>query len=131
MVLLPILERRQRPMYLRIFSSVVLVGLLTACEAAQSPEPEGDTLECAIGGAADLASNCTLEWMGQAGTGDFLIHHPDGGFRRFSVSEDASSIILNDGAEELEMIEPSQGGFWQFSVSGDRYKMPVPPASGA
>jgi hypothetical protein len=117
-------------MYLRTFSSVVVLGLLTACGAAQTPEPEGDTIDCAIGPGAQFSSDCTLEWIGVAGAQDFLIHHPDGGFRRFTLNENASGIALKDGADELEMVEPAQQGFWQFSVSGDRYLIPIPPASG-
>lgn len=118
-------------MYLRIFSGALLAVSLTACEATQSPEPEGETLDCAIGGASDFDSVCTLEWVGEVGGQEFLIHHPDGGFRRFGVSEDGSAVTIKDGAEELEMVEPAPTGFWQFSVSGDRYLMPLPQASGA
>lgn len=118
-------------MYLRIFSSALLAVTLTACEATQSPEPEGETLDCAIGGASDFDNVCTLEWLGEVGGREFLIHHPDGAFRRFSVSEDGSAVNIKDGAEELEMVDPAPSRFWQFSVSGDRYLVPVPPASGA
>lgn len=117
-------------MFLRIFSSVLAIGFLTACEATQSPEPEGDTLDCAIGAGAEFDTVCTLEWVGEAWGQEFLIHHPDGGFRRFSLNEDANGLSLQDGAEEIEMVEPSPEGFWQFSVGGDRYLMPLPPPSG-
>lgn len=118
-------------MSLRIFSGLLALCALSACGAAQSPEPEGESVECAIGAGAEFADVCTLEWLDEAGGGEFLIHHPDGGFRRFAVNEDASGVLLKDGAEELEMSGNSPSGVWQFSVASDRYVMPVPPASGA
>jgi hypothetical protein len=117
-------------MYLRIYSCVLAFGVLTACEATQTPEPEGDAIDCAIGAGAEFSKHCTLEWIGDAQGQEFLIHHPDGGFRRFTLSQDAGSIALKDGAEELEIVEPSPQGFWQFSVAGDRYLVPFPPPSG-
>ena len=118
-------------MYLRTFSCFLALSILTGCEATQTPEPEGESIDCAIGAGAEVGSNCTLEWIGEAGGREFLIHHPDGGFRRFTVSDVSSGVALTDGAEELEMVEPAPQGFWQFSVAGDRYLVPIPPASGA
>lgn len=117
-------------MYLRIFSSVLAVSALTACEATQSPEPEGDMLDCAIGAGSEFAKVCTLEWVGEEWGQEFLIHDPEGGFRRFVLNEDASGVTVKDGAQDVEMIEPAPDGFWQFSVSGDQYLMPLPPPSG-
>lgn len=118
-------------MCLRISSCVLALGALTACEATQSPEPEGDTIECAIGVGAQFGSGCILAWIGEVGGQEFVIYHPDGGFRRFMLNEDASGVAIKGGAEEVELVEPSPQGFWQFSVSGDRYLMPVPSPSGA
>ena len=117
-------------MCLRISSCVLALGILTACEATKTPEPEGETIDCAIGVGAEFSSDCTLEFIGEAGGQEFLIHHPNGGFRRFTLTADASSVAPKDGAEELEMVEPAPQGFWQFSVSGDRYLVPFPPALG-
>ncbi|MEO1221454.1 MAG: hypothetical protein AAFY42_08900 [Pseudomonadota bacterium] len=117
-------------MYLRTFSSLFALSILTACGATQTPEPEGDTLDCAVAGAAEFDSVCTLEWVGEEWEQEFLIHHPDGGFRRFALNEDASGVTLKDGAVPIEMVEPSPQGFWQFSVEGDRYLMPLPSPSG-
>ncbi len=113
-------------MSLRISSALFALGTLAACNTA-TPKPEGEMLDCAIGAGAEFAKVCTLEWIGEEWTRDFIIHHPDGGFRRFALNEDASGVIVRDGAEELEMVEPVAEDFWQFSVAGDRYRMPVPP----
>ena len=117
-------------MFLRIFSSGLTIIALTACEATQSPEPEGDTIDCAIGAGAEFDGVCTVEWVGEPEARDFIIYHPNGGFRRFMVNEDATGISVKDGAEEIEMVDPSPEGFWQFSVAGDRYLVPVPPVGG-
>ncbi|WP_298333747.1 hypothetical protein [uncultured Erythrobacter sp.] len=116
-------------MYLRIFSSLLVIGALTACEATQSPEPQGTTLDCAIGSGAEFDAVCTLEWIDEEWGQEFLIHHPGGGFRRFLIKEDVSGVIVKDGAEDVEMVDPSPKGLWQFSVNGDRYLMPTPPPS--
>ena len=117
-------------MYLRIFSAGIAVLSLAACGVGESPQPEGDTVECAIGEGAAFASDCTLEWLGGAGGSEFLIHHPEGGFRRFAVNEDASGVTALDGAEETVMVDAPAQDQWQFTVSGDQYRMPVPAPSG-
>jgi len=117
-------------MSLRTFNAGLATLSLAACGVGESPEPEGDTVECAIGEGADFASDCTLEWIGEAGKSEFLIHHPEGGFRRFAVNENASGVTAVDGAEETVMVDGVPTGLWQFSVSGDTYRMPIPAPSG-
>lgn len=116
-------------MCLRISRVLLATGVLAGC-GTQTPEPEGEKLDCAIGPGADFASVCTLEWVREPWQREFVIHHPGGGFRRFALSEDASGVVVIDGAEVLEMLDPPRDEIWQFSVSGDRYRMPVPPPSG-
>ena len=118
-------------MYLRTFSASFLALALAACGLGETPEPEGDTVECAIGAGAQFADVCTLEWIGEVGGQEFLIHHPEGGFRRFAPNEDASGVTAVDGAEETIMMEETPDCQWQFSVSGDQYRMPIPAPSGA
>ena len=117
-------------MYLRTFSSTFALLTLAACGATETPEPEGDSLECAIGAGAEFARVCTLEWIGEPWGQEFLIHHPEGGFRRFELFEDQTGLSVKDGAEEVQMADPAPDGQWQFSVSGDQYRMPLPPQSG-
>lgn len=100
-------------MCLRI-SSAALALAVAACGAA-SPAPEGDRVDCAIGGAADLAPVCILE---RAGTG-IVIHHPDGSFRRFALASNGA-LIPSDGAEAL--VSATDG----FTIGPDRYR--IPPA---
>lgn len=95
-------------------SSAGLALVVAACGAA-SPAPEGDHVDCAIGGVADLAPVCTLERAGEA----IVIHHPDGSFRRFARAADGA-LTPSDGAEALVPAGDT------FAVGRDRYR--IPPA---
>lgn len=113
-------------MCLRISSLLLASGILAGC-GTQTPEPEGAALECAIGPGADLAPICTLEWIGQEWEGDFIIHHPGGAFRRFTLEQGPIGIVTVDGADAIEMLDTPSDDAWLFSVSGDRYRLPLPP----
>jgi hypothetical protein len=107
-------------MSLRISSSFVAPALLAGC-GAESPPPQGDTVECAIGGEADLVSVCTLEKV--AGSADFVIHDPDGGFRRFTRDPATGAIAPVDGAAPL-VLQAGEGDAFTFAVEADRYRIP-------
>lgn len=107
-------------MFLRISSSFAAPALLAGC-GAESPPPPGDTVDCAIGGEADLASVCTLEKV--AGRAEFVIHHPDGGFRRFTRDPATGTIAPVDGAASL-VPQAGEGGAFTFAVEADRYSVP-------
>lgn len=116
-------------MSMRISSAPALLVLLAACSVAESPSPSGDTVECAIGAGVDLSPDCTLEQV--AGTQEIVIHHPDGGFRRFTRDPATGTLVPFDGAELLA-VQPGAGGALQFAVGGDRYSIPpdlLTPAS--
>ena len=109
-------------MYLRIFSIVVATGLLAAC-GSETPEPEGPSVSCAIGPGTELSDVCTLERVSDT---QFLIHHPDGGFRRFAFDETGgdAAITVADGAEQLvyQRVD-DQGGGVEFGLQTDRYRV--------
>ena len=108
-------------MSLRISSALVLAAALAAC-GAQSPPPPGDTVDCAIGAEAELAPACTLEKV--AGSTDFVIHHPDGGFRRFTRDPATGVIGPVDGSAPL-VPQTGKGGALEFAVEADRYRIPA------
>lgn len=108
-------------MCLRISSALAAFALLAAC-GAESPPPPGAEVECAIGTGADFSPVCTLE---QVVGGEVVIHHPDGGFRRFARSADAGALVPLDGAEPL-VPEPGVADATGFGVGADRYR--IPPA---
>ncbi|MCV0383538.1 MAG: hypothetical protein K5799_08755 [Erythrobacter sp.] len=100
------------------------VAALAAC--SQSPdaedEPAGRKIDCALAGAAEFEKVCTLETAG--GEGEFVIHHPDGGFRRFSLGADGR-IAVTDGADELVNAGNGASGGVAFAVGPDRYIVPA------
>lgn len=108
-------------MFSRTSSPVALMVLLAAC-GETSPPPPGEAVECAIGEAAALASDCTLERV--SGASDFVIHHPDGGFRRFTRDAATGAIAPQDGAELL-VAQPGEGSALAFAVGADRYSVPA------
>lgn len=114
-------------MSMRISNAAPLLLALVGCGLGESPEAEGESLDCAIGTGADFASVCTLEWVGAEWEREFIIHHPGGSFRRFALNEDATGVVSGDGAEDVRMLDPAPEGFWQFSLGGDQYRMPLPP----
>ncbi len=93
-----------------------------------SPPPPGSQVDCAIGAGAGFSPVCTLE---QASEGEIVIHHPDGGFRRFARMEDSGGLVPLDGAEPL-VPEPGVADAGSFAVGADRYRIPqallTPPA---
>ena len=93
-----------------------------------SPPPPGAEIDCAIGAGADFSPVCTLE---QATGGEIVIHHPDGGFRRFVRVAETGALVPLDGAEPL-VPEPGVADEGSFAVGADRYRIPpallTPPA---
>lgn len=112
-------------MSLRISSAAISAALLTAC-ATESPAPEGDMIDCAIGPGADYSKVCTLEVRND---GEFLIHSPDGGFRRFTWGE-AGGVRSTDGADPVISERVSLPGLGssnetsilEFELATDKYR---------
>lgn len=121
-------------MFTRIFSLIALTGMgsmLASC-GSESNEPEGPDVECAIGPGAELTPVCTLE---RVSAEEFVIHHPDGGFRKFVREESDPAIFLPaDGAEPLMIENATDGsGMIVFTLGTSRYqldgKLIAPPAN--
>jgi hypothetical protein len=113
-------------MSLRISSALAMMLAVTACGDEVSPPPPGDLVDCAIGEAVDLAQVCTLKRV--AGTEGFVVHHPDGGFRRFTREPATGDIATVDGADNVVTTE-DYGGVLKFQVGADRYELISEPAA--
>ncbi len=109
-------------MCLRTSSALVPAILLAAC-GSESPPPPGDAIACAIGAGAEFSPVCTLEKVG--GEGAFVVHHPDGGFRRFRIANGA--IVASDGAAAVEVLADISHAHVEIAVETDRYRIPNPP----
>jgi hypothetical protein len=103
--------------------AVGLALMLAACSDSEAaPEAEGDTVACAVGGAAELAEDCVIEKVRAEGATNLIIHHPDGGFRRFIVLPGETGLIAADGADAATVVE--QDGAFAVTVGQDRYVVP-------
>ncbi|OBV12464.1 hypothetical protein [Erythrobacter dokdonensis] len=116
-------------MSLRISSALGCLALLAGC-GSESPPPPGDQVECAVGAGADYSPVCTLEKV--AASGELVLHHPDGGFRRLIRNPATGALVPVDGAEPLIPEDTGEGAV-QFAVGADRYRIPRtlldPPSS--
>ena len=90
-------------------------------------EAEG-RIPCAIGGAKDFATNCTIE---RERTQDGLIltvRHADGGFHRLRVTTDGRGVVAADGAREAKV---SVVGAIEVAIDNDRYRLPATVKGGS
>jgi len=108
-------------MCLRIFSSAALLAILAAC-GSDAEAPDGPTVECAIGPGSDFSAVCSFERLSG---GEFVIHHPDGGFRRFALTDDAAAPVgVADGAEPLKFSSSgADGKLIEVELATDRYRL--------
>ena len=104
-------------------SSVGLLALgLSACGGGpQSVAPEGERIECAIGGV-EFASDCILE---KVAADQFAVHDSAGGFRRFSYDATTGMLTITDGAEGVAIQPGAQEGMAEFAIGPDRYRIPM------
>lgn len=110
-------------MSMRIFSALGFALVLAACSGEVSPQPEGQSIQCAIGAGAEMGPNCIGERITSGDGEQFIVHHPDGSFRRFEFLADGSGIGLADGAGEL--VQDRDGDNLLLSIDDARYVLPI------
>lgn len=112
-------------MFTRI-SSLAITSLLTACGPAAedaAPQAKAETIWCGLGGATELAQDCTLERGTEEGRAAFVVRHPDGKFRRLVASADGQNLMAADGAEQSQSALKQDR--WEVILGDDRYVVPV------
>jgi hypothetical protein len=89
-----------------------------AC-ARHGDEIRGEPIGCAVAPSGELAQECRFERIDE---GRFIVHHPDGAFRRFVLSPDNKQLLPADGAERAnsEAIKDEIN----LSIGQDRYRIP-------
>ena len=109
-------------------SSAAILLLLAACDAPdaagapQAADPD-DLIECAVNGAETFARDCVVERTpGDEGL-ILTVRHPDGGFRRFEVTDDGTGVVTADGAQAAEVSLREDG--IEVAVGTDRYRFPA------
>ena len=103
--------------------------LLVACSPKAADAPAGDLVDCAIGGAASFAHDCSVDRTHQNGEPLIVVRDVAGGFRRFTVLDGGKSVGAADGAEALAVA--SNGQEVDVSIDGDRYRFPAKMLSDA
>lgn len=93
------------------------------------PEPTmaangNELIECAIGGGQWFLRECEVEkTKDEDGATVLVVHHKDGGFRRFTIVTDGRGLVTTDGFEqaETEVVD----GRLDVRVASDRYRFPA------
>ena len=112
-------------MSLRISSAIAALAILGGC-GAESLEPGGISMDCAIGRDAPLAQVCTVYEVKAVDEVAFLVMwHPDGGFRRVRYRSADSSVEVLDGAERATDVTRRDDGSVEFVIDTDRYRLPA------
>jgi len=103
--------------------------LLSACSPNASTVPAGDLVDCALAGAAQFSHDCSVERSAQNGDPVLVVHHPNGGFRRFTVLDGGRSVGAADGAQALAVA--ANGQWVDVAADNDRYRFPAKMLSDA
>ena len=113
-------------MNVRALACVAALTAAAGCSKAEDVPPVGEGEEkiaCAIGGAAELKEVCSVERTKAGDILQLVVHHPDGGFRRFEVRSDGSGLAPADGADDAQRV--AGDGTLDLTVSGDTYRFPA------
>lgn len=99
---------------------------LSACgsDIGEGAEQLGETISCAIGEGVEISDVCTIERVVNEGVTTFLLHHPDGGFRRIAFAPATQELGVVDGADSLRIEGESSDDITAFSIGIDRYRVP-------
>ena len=107
---------------------VIPLLLLAACNSSNDvPETTADVdgkLFCAVGGAAEMSQSCLLERVDSPEGQVLVVHHPEGGFRRFRIVRDGRGVVPADGAEPSKLYIVAENMI-DVAVAGDRYRFPA------
>ncbi len=99
---------------------------LAACSRSQAPPAvaEGeDVISCALAGSTQMKPVCGVERHLEGPQLTLVVHHPDGGFRRFDVQSDGSGLKASDGADVVRTR--LENGQLEVHLGNDRYLFPV------
>ena len=111
---------------MRIFSAGAIL-LLAACSQGESEATAAgqadDLIDCAVGGATGFARDCLVEQARIDGARILTVRHPDGGFRRFELTDDGTGMVTADGAVPAR-VSVREGGV-EVAVGADRYRFPA------
>src|SRR5690606_31707298 len=118
---------RSGPAQAQVMRRLCLLPILAlaACSGAgKAPRvAEGKAhIACALGAGEKFAPVCAVERTSQGDAKVLVVHHPDGGFRRFLVLTDGRGLAAADGADEARLAMAD--GLLEVRVAGDSYRFP-------
>ena len=115
-------------MFLPIFrrASFAALLVLAGCGSGggNDADPAAERIACALDGANDFATDCTVERSGGEDGLVLTIGHQDKGYRRFVVPTDGRGIVAADGAD-LAKVTITGDNQVEVSIGRDRYRLPA------
>ena len=106
--------------------------VVAACTPGQTQPQAAEgaaRISCAIGEGSDFGPDCLVEKVAGEEGAEFVVRHPDGGFRRFRIAPDRSGMIAVDGADDA--LNRRTGAGMEVTVGADRYRFPADLNAGA
>lgn len=98
---------------------------LAEAEQEQSDMQATDgKIDCALAGAGIFSRNCDTDRISGPDRELLIIHHPDGGFRRFKIVTDGRGLIAADGFDDTQ-IRLLDDDRIEVTVDDDRYRLPA------
>ncbi|GAB5347429.1 hypothetical protein [Alteriqipengyuania sp. 357] len=123
---------------MRIVGALCLAGLALAiagCDAQAVPDGSADarsataagpgpfTIPCALDGAENFESTCSVERQTMDDAVLLAVIHPDGGFRRFEQLPDGAGLAAVAGADTV--AQTLAGDTLEIALAGNRYRFPA------
>lgn len=113
-------------MRMRALACVAALTATAGCSKADDAPAvtTGDEkIACAVGGSTELQKVCAVERIKAGDVLQLVVHHPDGGFRRFEVRSTGGGLNPADGADDAQ--RETGNGTLDLTVSGDIYRFPA------
>lgn len=110
-------------------STVTACGDRSPSSQAQGEREEAQAandgkVECALEGSERFERTCSTQQVNTDGARLLVIHHPDGGFRRFDILTDGRGLAPADGFDETR-ISVRDDGMIEVSSGDDVYRLPA------
>ena len=109
-----------------IVAAAGLALLAAACSRGAREAGAGiagaEKIACALGPGASFEAVCSLERATRGSETLFVVHHPDGAFRSFTVLANGAGLAAADGAESA--TQAIAGDQLEVTVGEDRYRFP-------
>ena len=113
---------------MRFAAIVFCVLALSACGKGEEQPQAGagaTRIDCALGEGSEFGPDCLVEKVAGEQGSEYVVRHPDGGFRRLRIAEDRAGMVAVDGAEEAVNELIGSPPVLQVTIGADRYRFPA------